>query len=59
VPIEQVVRESGDDGLPVVRSHPDSASAAAFRQIADRSVEQVSIRNAEMDPTQKVEILYR
>ncbi len=59
VPIEQVVRESGDDGLPVVRSHPDSVSAAAFRQIAERSVEQVSIRNAEMDPTQKVEILYR
>jgi len=59
VPIEQVVRESGDDGLPVVRSNPDSRSAAAFRTLADRAVEQVSIRNAEQDPTQKVEILYR
>ena len=59
VPIEQVVRESGDDGLPVVRSHPDSRSAEAFRTLAERAVEQVSIRNAEQDPTQKVEILYR
>jgi len=59
VPIEQVVRESGDDGLPVVRSNPESRSAAAFRTFADRTVEQVSIRNAEQDPTQKVEILYR
>ena len=59
VPIEQIVRESGDDGLPVVRSHPDSASADAFRTLGERTVEQVSIRNAQMDPTQKVEILYR
>jgi ATP-binding protein involved in chromosome partitioning len=59
VPIEQVVRESGDDGKPVVLSHPDSNSAKAFDTIADRTVEQLAIRNAELDPTQKVEILYR
>jgi ATP-binding protein involved in chromosome partitioning len=59
VPIEQSVRESGDAGTPVVRSDPDSTSAQAFHAIADGVVEQVAIRNAEMDPTQKVEILYR
>ena len=59
VPIEQIVRESGDDGKPVVLSHPDSNSAQAFDTIADRTVEQLAIRNAELDPTQKVEILYR
>lgn len=58
VPIEQKVRESGDSGQPVVRSHPDSLSASAFRKISDELVEQVALRNAETDPTQKVEILY-
>jgi len=58
VPIEQKVRESGDAGTPIVRSAPDSLSAQAFDNIADQLVEQVAIRNAESDPTQKVEILY-
>lgn len=59
VPIEQIVREAGDDGTPVVRAAPESASAHAFRRIAERTVEQVALRNAEHDPTQKTEILYR
>jgi len=59
VPIEQIVRESGDDGRPVVLSHPDSTSAQAFDTIAEKTVDQIALRNAEMDPTQKVEILYR
>lgn len=58
VPIEEKVRESGDDGTPIVRSAPDSPSAQAFDQVAHELVEQVAIRNAESDPTQKVEILY-
>lgn len=58
VPIEQKVRESSDRGTPIVRSDPDSNSASAFSDIADRLVEQVAIRNAESDPTQKIEILY-
>lgn len=59
VPIEQTVREGGDDGTPVVLSDPESAAAQAFHTIAERTVEQVALRNAEQDPTQKVEILYR
>ncbi|MES3629195.1 MAG: Mrp/NBP35 family ATP-binding protein [Longimonas sp.] len=59
IPIEQSVREGGDEGEPVVLRNPDSLSAQAFRQIAERSVEQVEIRNATQDPTDKVEILYR
>jgi ATP-binding protein involved in chromosome partitioning len=58
IPIEQKVRETGDDGNPIVRADPDSLSAQAFNDIADELVEQVAIRNAEDDPTQKVEILY-
>jgi ATP-binding protein involved in chromosome partitioning len=34
VPIEPVVREAGDTGKPVVGSHPSSASAQVFREIA-------------------------
>lgn len=59
VPIEQVVRETSDDGTPVVKAAAQSASAQAFRRIAERTVDQVTLRNAEGDPTQKTEILYR
>ncbi|MGX7678242.1 Mrp/NBP35 family ATP-binding protein [Jatrophihabitans sp. DSM 45814] len=35
VPIDVAVREGGDDGTPIVISHPDSAAAKAFENIAD------------------------
>jgi ATP-binding protein involved in chromosome partitioning len=38
VPIEPVVRESGDEGRPVVVSHPESASAKAFAGVAEAVV---------------------
>ncbi len=59
VPLEQAVRETGDDGTPIVVQHPDSASAQAFLEIAKDAVRQLAIRNAELPPTQPVEILYR
>ena len=59
VPIEQKVRETSDEGEPIVASDPESVSAKAFVELADRVVEQVRIRNAEAAPTQKVEILHR
>ncbi len=36
IPLDQSVREGGDEGRPVVISHPDSAPAAAFRKAAER-----------------------
>jgi ATP-binding protein involved in chromosome partitioning len=59
VPIEQSVREGGDYGTPIVVNDPESASARALVSIAERTAQQVSIRNAEQGPTQKIEILYR
>ncbi len=59
VPIEQQVRELCDEGEPVVTAAPESASGKAFISIAERTAEQVAIRNAEQAPTQKVEILYK
>ncbi|MDQ1736530.1 MAG: ATP-binding protein involved in chromosome partitioning, partial [Pseudonocardiales bacterium] len=34
VPIDVAVREGGDDGIPIVLSHPESAAALAFEEIA-------------------------
>lgn len=56
VPLEQDVRSGGDSGNPVVVSRPESASAIAFRQIANRAAQQISMRNANMPPTRRVEI---
>jgi ATP-binding protein involved in chromosome partitioning len=36
IPIDQQVREGGDDGSPVVLSHPSSAAAQALSAVADR-----------------------
>ena len=43
VPLEPAVRASGDDGVPVVVSHPGSASAKALRAVAQRVAQRVSI----------------
>ena len=43
VPLEPGVREAGDAGTPIVASRPDSASARAFRSIAERVAQRVSI----------------
>jgi ATP-binding protein involved in chromosome partitioning len=59
VPLEQRLRESGDAGTPIVEGERESASAAAFRRIAELTAQQVSIRNADLPPTQPIEILYR
>jgi len=59
VPIEQALRESGDDGIPIVESAPENASATAFRTVTRRMVDEVALRNAEQAPSQQVEILYR
>jgi ATP-binding protein involved in chromosome partitioning len=59
VPIEQAVREGGDDGRPVIVSEPQSLAARMFDQIAAQTVTQVNLRNAELPPTQPIEILHR
>ena len=35
IPIDMAVREGGDNGQPIVLSHPDSAAARAFGEVAD------------------------
>jgi ATP-binding protein involved in chromosome partitioning len=42
VPIDSLIREWGDNGTPVVQSQPTSASAKAFREIAERLADRVT-----------------
>ena len=59
VPIEQGTREAGDAGTPVVLAEPESASAQAFVEMAERTAAEVERRMAEQPPTQPIEILYK
>lgn len=55
IPLVQSVRESGDAGRPVVLQI-NTPQALAFLDFADKVIEQVELRNNNIDPTKKVEI---
>ncbi len=44
VPIELGVRETGDEGCPLVVARPDSPAAASFRAIAGQVAAQISVQ---------------
>ena len=48
IPIDQIVREWGDKGTPVVQAAPDSPIATAFLDLADKVVEVVAARVDEL-----------
>lgn len=54
IPIVQSIRESGDEGEPVVLK--DEVSAEAFTSIAQNLAQQIAIRNATQEKTKVVEI---
>ncbi|OQY46876.1 MAG: hypothetical protein B6242_06555 [Anaerolineaceae bacterium 4572_78] len=45
VPLESVVRECGDEGVPVVIRHPESPAAKALREIAKSVAAKISVQN--------------
>ncbi|WP_187262717.1 Mrp/NBP35 family ATP-binding protein [Pontibacter beigongshangensis] len=55
VPLVQSIRESGDDGTPVVLQN-DSPASGVFKELAQAVAQQVSVRNATLAKTQIVEI---
>jgi len=59
VPLEQVVREGGDEGLPAVLKDAASPAGRALTEIAGEVARQVSIRNMTGEATPKVEILFK
>jgi ATP-binding protein involved in chromosome partitioning len=57
IPIVQDVREAGDEGRPIVIRKPESPVALAFRDLARKVAQQVSIlSNQGIDPSQIVQI---
>lgn len=59
VPLEQTIREGADSGIPIVAADNTTTGATAFREIANRTAQQISIRNAMEDPTEKVDIKFK
>ncbi len=55
IPLVQSIREGGDNGVPAAIAD-EPIVAAAFDQLAQSVAQQVSIRNANLSPTQRVSI---
>jgi len=57
IPLEQAVRESGDNGKPIVMEEGlESKSAQAFVELSNNVIQQLAIRNQEQAATEKVDI---
>lgn len=55
IPIVQSICEGGDSGVPVALD-PDTMTGAAFRALAERTIEEVNRRNATQAPTARVQV---
>ncbi|MGM0545580.1 MAG: P-loop NTPase [Bacteroidota bacterium] len=56
IPLEQKVRESGDNGKPIVLGDMETKSAQAFVELSNNVIQQLAIRNQKQDPTEKIDI---
>ena len=59
IPLEQTVREGGDNGKPIVLEEQHSAAATAFLEATGNMEQQLALRKASEGPTEKVEIKFR
>ncbi len=59
IPLEQKVRESGDEGKPIVLGDLETKSAQKFVELSNNVIQQLAIRNKEQDPTEKIDIKIR
>ena len=56
IPLVQSIREGGDEGKPAVLQE-GSVTAAAFDELAQSVAQQISIRNANLESTKRVELI--
>jgi len=56
IPLEQKVRESSDEGKPIVLGDLESVSAQKFVELSNNVIQQLAIRNQEQAPTEKIDI---
>lgn len=54
IPIDPAVRVGGDNGTPILISHPDSATSKTFIAIAQAMAAQISINNATKKKTLRI-----
>ncbi|MCH8567315.1 MAG: Mrp/NBP35 family ATP-binding protein [Balneolales bacterium] len=59
IPLEQIVREGADSGVPVAWGDGQSEATRAFTNISQIVAQQISIRNAKQAPTDKIEIKFK
>ena len=59
IPIEVQLRESGDQGVPLMEEHSDSESGKAFESLAAHTIFQTSLYKAVLPSQEKIEIVYR
>lgn len=59
VPLQQPIREGGDEGKPVAVDEVEGTENETFTLLAQRVAQQISIRNAQSAPTEKIEILFK
>ncbi|MEP1305851.1 MAG: Mrp/NBP35 family ATP-binding protein [Balneola sp.] len=59
IPIEQTVREAGDNGLPIVLADDSSFSARAFVGTTENMKQQLELRSKSGEATKKVDIKFR
>jgi ATP-binding protein involved in chromosome partitioning len=57
IPLVQGIRESGDNGRPIALNE-NSPVSNAFRELAERTAQQIAIRNLTMQPTKPVQITH-
>lgn len=56
IPLEQAVRESSDEGKPIVLGDLKTKSAQAFVELSNNVIQQLAIRNQEQPATEKIDI---
>lgn len=56
IPLVQSIREGGDKGKPAVLNDSDKITQGAFTKLAENVAQQLSIRNANLDPTKVVQM---
>ncbi|PAU95311.1 MRP family ATP-binding protein [Aliifodinibius salipaludis] len=59
IPLEQKVRESSDEGKPIVLGDMETKSAQKFVELSNNVIQQLAIRNQKQDATEKIDIKIR
>jgi ATP-binding protein involved in chromosome partitioning len=59
IAIDQALRESGDEGVPLAAASIDTESGRAFISLAAQTATQTALHKARLPAQEKVEIVYR